>query len=103
MVLHLEPAHLGRVEVRLQADGQKLEIVFTAHSAEAERALTDGAKELAAAVIGGSEGRWQQVSVRHERQDGQRDERQQRQGERQDDGRRQGDQQRRQQGRRDAT
>ncbi len=82
MVLHLDPAHLGPIEVRLQADGQKLEIVFTAHSAEAEKALGEGTRELAAAVLGGGGGRWHQVEVRHERPDANRDERQQRQGDR---------------------
>lgn len=67
MTLQLEPAHLGKVQVQLQASGGRLEIVVQAQSAEAEKALADGAQELIEAIVGRGEGRWQQVEVRIEK------------------------------------
>ncbi len=78
IVLQLEPDHLGKVQVQLQASGSRLEIVVQAQTPEAERALADGAHELVEAIVGRGEGRWQQVEVRFERSPGEREQRQQR-------------------------
>jgi hypothetical protein len=78
IVLQLEPAHLGKVQVQLQANGSRLEIIVLAQNPEAEKALADGAQELVEAIVGRGEGRWQQVEVRFERSPGEREQRQQR-------------------------
>lgn len=72
MVLHLQPAALGRVEVQLQVQDNRLQIVFRAESAEAEQALRESADELVQAVLHRGEGRWHTVDVRVDRPDGQR-------------------------------
>lgn len=92
VTLHLEPAHLGKVQVQLQANGGHLEVVVQAQSAEAEKALADGAKELVAAIVGRGEGRWQSVDVRVERSGDEREERSSR-DDRQDRGEQRGENQ----------
>jgi hypothetical protein len=96
ILLQLEPEHLGKVQVQLQANGSRLEIIVQAQNAETEHALAEGAHELMEAIVGRGEGRWQQVEVRFERSPHDREQRQHR------DDSRDGGQQRRgnQQGRR---
>jgi len=64
LTLRLEPEQLGKVEVRLVAHGDRLEVVFQAETPAAEQALRDGAQELARTLASQLEGRWQQVEVR---------------------------------------
>jgi len=88
--LKLNPEHLGRVDVKLVANGNRLEVVFTAETAEAEMALREGARDLARTLGVRADGRWQHVDVKvtesaqsksgqdQTEQDDQDDERQQR-------------------------
>jgi flagellar hook-length control protein FliK len=76
VVLQLEPEHLGKVQIQLQANGARLEILVQAQTPEAERALKEGVQELMEAIVGRGEGRWQQVDVRFERPTSEREQRQ---------------------------
>jgi flagellar hook-length control protein FliK len=98
IVLHLEPDHLGKVQIQLQANGSRLEIIVQAQNPEAEKALADGAQELMEAIVGRGEGRWQQVEVRFERSSSERDQRQQRDDTRDGGENRRGNQQGRRRG-----
>ncbi|MFO7653898.1 MAG: flagellar hook-length control protein FliK [Candidatus Krumholzibacteriia bacterium] len=72
VILRLDPAHLGKVQVDLQVRGDRLEVVFRADSAGAERALQEGADELVEALLHRG-GRWTEVDVRCARnRDGER-------------------------------
>ncbi|MDY0110455.1 MAG: flagellar hook-length control protein FliK [Candidatus Krumholzibacteria bacterium] len=62
--VQLEPEHLGRVEVRLTATANRLEVILQAESPAAAQALRDGAQELARTLGGKLDGRWQHVDVR---------------------------------------
>ena len=62
--LKLNPEHLGRVDVKLVANGNRLEVVFTAETAEAEMALREGARDLARTLGVRADGRWQHVDVK---------------------------------------
>lgn len=62
--LQLDPEHLGKVEVKITAQGDRLEVVFTAQSPEAEQALRDGARDLARALGVRPGTRWQHVDVK---------------------------------------
>jgi flagellar hook-length control protein FliK len=67
VTLRLEPAHLGKLEVDLQVQQGRLTVVFAAESADVERALQEGADELAEALLQRG-GRWQEVEVRAQRE-----------------------------------
>jgi hypothetical protein len=64
VTLQLDPEHLGKVEVKLVARGQRLEVVFQAETAEAQQALRDGAAELARNLGERMETRWHAIDVR---------------------------------------
>ena len=61
--LKLEPGHLGKVEVRLQATGEHLSVRITAASKEAEAALRENIRDLGDAIQEKT-GRFQTVDVR---------------------------------------
>jgi len=63
LTLQLDPEHLGKVEVRLVATGNRLEVTFTAETAEAQQALREGSQELAR-NLSLQTGRWQHIEVR---------------------------------------
>ncbi len=63
LTLQLEPEHLGKVEVRIRATDDGLEVVFRAESAAAQDALRDRSGELARA-LGAADARWQKVEVK---------------------------------------
>jgi len=66
--LQLEPAHLGKLEIRLETSGKDLTVIFNVASAEAEKALQEGRQELIDAIVGRT-GRWESVEVKLERQE----------------------------------
>lgn len=61
--LKLEPGHLGKVEVRLQATGDHLSVKITAASKESEAALRENIRDLGDAIQEKT-GRFQTVDVR---------------------------------------
>ncbi len=61
--LKLEPGHLGKVEVRLQATGEHLSVRITAASKESEAALRENIRDLGDAIQEKT-GRFQTVDVR---------------------------------------
>jgi len=63
VTLRLDPPELGRVEVTLERRGEQLTVTFAAETATAERALRDGAHELAQ-ILTARGGRWLDVQVR---------------------------------------
>ncbi len=65
LTLKLDPEHLGRVEVRLQAKGDQLSVRLLADNREAETALRQNIKELTDAIQEKT-GKYQQVDVRVE-------------------------------------
>lgn len=65
LTMNLEPDHLGRVEVRLQARGDQLSVRLVAASPEAESAMRENLKDLTEAIQTRT-GRYQQVEVRVE-------------------------------------
>lgn len=64
VTLQLEPEHLGRVEVRVVAREGRLEVTFTTETAEAGRALREGAQDLARTLGNRGESRWQAIDVK---------------------------------------
>jgi len=68
MTLQLNPGHLGKVEVQIIAQGDRLEVTFNATTTEAMQALRMGADDLTKALVaqaGAQLGtRWQQVDVK---------------------------------------
>jgi len=68
MTLQLNPGHLGKVEVQIIAQGDRLEVTFTATTTEAMQALRMGADDLTKTLVaqaGTQLGtRWQQVDVK---------------------------------------
>lgn len=103
LTLQLEPDHLGKVEVRLLARGDRLEITFTADTPEAQQALREGSNDLVRLLAGRVDGRWQHVDIKvadptdPRRENAQQDQRDQ---DRPRDGRRESDQQERRRERR---
>jgi len=65
MTLHLNPEKLGQVELHFEARDNRLEIIMTASGPEAEKALQEGAKDLADKMTD-RQGRWQVVDIRVE-------------------------------------
>ena len=63
LTLQLDPAQLGRVDVRFQLQNNTLTVTFTATGAEAEQALREGADELVQSLLRRG-GEWQRVDVR---------------------------------------
>ncbi len=63
LTLRLEPEHLGKVEVRITATDDGLEVVFRAETAAAQDALRDRSGELARA-LGAADARWQKVEIK---------------------------------------
>lgn len=103
LTLQLEPNHLGKVEVRLLARGDRLEVTFTAETPEAQQALREGSSDLIRSLAGRVDGRWQHVDVKvTDPADPRRDQAQQdqRDQDRPRDGRRESDQQERRRERR---
>ncbi len=70
LTLKLEPPELGRVEVRLEVIGGRLEVTLSAETHEAESALRSRSHELVQGLAARG-GRWTDVQVRLERQEGQ--------------------------------
>jgi flagellar hook-length control protein FliK len=68
LTLQLDPPHLGKVEVQLQAENKQLVITLKAETAEAETALRARSHELVEGIIQRSD-RWSDVQVRLERQE----------------------------------
>ena len=60
--LHLDPAHLGKIEITIQRKGQQLEVTFKVESAEAEQALRDRSSELGQSILGKGTS-WNEVNV----------------------------------------
>lgn len=103
LTLQLEPEHLGKVEVRLVARGDRLEVTFTAETAEAQVALRESTGDLVRTLSSRIDGRWQHIDIKvADPTDGRRDSARQdsRDQERSDDGRRDPDQQERRRERR---
>jgi len=103
LTLQLEPDHLGKVEVRLMARGDRLEVTFTAETPEAQQALREGSSDLIRSLAGRVDGRWQHVDIKvADPADSRRDQAQQdqREQDRPRDGRRESDQQERRRERR---
>jgi flagellar hook-length control protein FliK len=65
VVLHLNPEKLGQVEIQFVAKGNDLNIVISAQSGEAEKAIKEGIRELASGISDKST-RWQQVDIKVE-------------------------------------
>jgi|GEM_PF-5120834 len=63
VTLRLDPAHLGKVEVTMQAKGDHLSVRLTAGNKEAETALRNNLKELSEAIQNRT-GRFSQVDIR---------------------------------------
>ncbi|MBK7702036.1 MAG: flagellar hook-length control protein FliK [bacterium] len=66
--LQLTPPQLGRVEVSFERVGQELQLTFRVETAEAARALREGAHELTAALLDKQAG-WDRVKVDVEREE----------------------------------
>ncbi|MBA4378039.1 MAG: hypothetical protein C0395_05205 [Gemmatimonas sp.] len=66
--LQLTPPQLGKVDVSFERHGQELHLTFRVESAEAARALRDGAHELTAALLDKQAG-WDRVKVDVEREE----------------------------------
>jgi flagellar hook-length control protein FliK len=64
LTLQLEPEHLGKVEVRLIARGGRLEVTFTAETAEAQVALRESTGDLVRTLSNRIDGRWQHIDVK---------------------------------------
>lgn len=60
--LHLEPAHLGKLDIQLTRVGERLEIHIRVESAMAESALREGADELGQLLLGRSTS-WNEVKI----------------------------------------
>jgi len=67
ITLRLDPAQLGRVDVQIVARGEKLSIVFTAETAEVQRALGERADDLVEALLQRG-GRFNEIEVRSGRE-----------------------------------
>jgi len=66
--LQLTPPQLGKVDVSFERHGQELHLTFRVESAEAAKALRDGAHELTAALLDKPAG-WDRVKVDVEREE----------------------------------
>jgi len=60
--LHLNPAHLGKVDVSLTRVGERLEIHIRVESAAAEQALREGSHDLGQLLLGKSAS-WSEVAI----------------------------------------
>ena len=65
LTLQLNPDHLGKVDVRLQAQGDRLSVRLVAANREAEAALRENIKDLTDSIRDKT-GKYQQVDVRVE-------------------------------------
>lgn len=65
VTLQLNPEHLGKVDVRLQAQGDRLSVRLVAANREAEAALRENIKDLSDSIRDKT-GKYQQVDVRVE-------------------------------------
>jgi len=66
ITLHLDPPQLGKLEVQIQQEDNRLTVTFQASSPETEHALREGSRELAEILL--TRGRnWSEVQVRTEK------------------------------------
>ena len=66
ITLHLDPPQLGKLEVQLLQEENRLTVIFQTASPETELALREGSRELAEILL--TQGRnWSEVQVRTER------------------------------------
>lgn len=66
ITLHLDPPQLGKLEVHIQQDDNRLTVTFQTTSPETEHALREGSRELAEILL--TRGRyWSEVQVKTEK------------------------------------
>ena len=81
--IQLNPEALGQVDVEFTAHGDRLSVVITASSGEAEQALREGVRELTDAIMDKA-ARFQSVDVKVDVRDGQEQKQESRSDQRQD-------------------